>query len=152
MTQENELQSLELNAGDQVLRQLVSREIAVLKRQVFLVIGITLCGLMLFDVIAYREHAKRIRQIEDVLRRVQVSGIRAEDRQSAAEHGDGTELSDKLRLVANGSLQQDHGRVRAHSKSVFRSQFGYSSGGKSRAAGPSHGATISHRISSFAPR
>lgn len=97
MTQENELQSLESNAGDQVLRQLVSREIAVLKRQILLVIGITLCGLILFDVIAYREHAKRIRQIEDVLSSGRGIGIRAEDQQNATEQSDATETSEASR-------------------------------------------------------
>ena len=88
MNQKNELQSLDSDAGDQELQQMVTRKLAVLKREIFLVIAIVFSGLIVFDVIAYREHAEKIRAIEKVLRRLEAAVDRAAERQTAVEQSD----------------------------------------------------------------
>lgn len=73
MTQENKQQFPESNVDVQELHELVSRKLAVLKRQLLVVIGFAFCGLVAFNVIVYREYADKIRGIENDLRSLRIS-------------------------------------------------------------------------------
>ena len=90
MNQKN-VQSLDLEVGDQGVQQMVTRKIAVLKRQSFLASAIAFCGIIVLNVITYREHAEKIRTIEKDLRRLQASVAQTTERQSATEQSDTVE-------------------------------------------------------------